>query len=184
MAAKRNWALFALPLIIFVALAVVLGLGLSNDPKVLPSALLNKPLPPFNTPKLLTPEQTVNQNDLKGQIALINVWATWCPSCKQEHAFLNQLKQRGVVIYGVNYKDERQGAIEWLNQYGDPYVLNVFDERGQLGVDLGVYGAPETFLIDANGIIQHRHAGPLHDAVWLKEFVPRIEQLKSGGNNG
>ncbi|MGF1525993.1 MAG: DsbE family thiol:disulfide interchange protein [Candidatus Competibacterales bacterium] len=161
----------------FVGLLAVLGLGLSNDPSRLPSVLLDRPLPAFELPRLQTPEVLVTAGDLEGEVALLNVWATWCPPCRTEHPYLLQLARRGVPIVGVNYKDQRDAALTWLVQLGNPYRFNIEDAAGQLGIDLGVYGAPETFLLDASGVIRYRHAGVLDPEVWQREFVPRIAQL-------
>ena len=170
--------LLILPLTGFLVLLLIFWRGLSNDPSLLPSMLINKPLPAFAVPLLEDPEKMVTAGDLKGEIALLNVWATWCPTCRAEHEFLNTLKQQGVPIYGVNYKDSRAGALRWLDSLGDPYKLNIDDSAGQLGIDLGVYGAPETFLLDANGVIRYRHVGALDNFVWQKEFVSRIQALE------
>ena len=170
--------LLALPLLGFVILLGILWRGLSNDPSLLPSALLNKPLPPLQAVRLDDPQQAVTERDLYGEIALLNVWATWCPTCRAEHEFLNTLKQQGVVIFGVNYKDERDKALRWLAELGDPYRFNIDDSKGQLGIDLGVYGAPETYLLDASGVIRYRHVGEVNARVWAREFEPRIALLK------
>lgn len=177
---KPTFLLLALPLIGFLLLLFVFWRGLGNDPTLLPSALLDKPLPTFQAPRLDNPAQTVTTTDLKGETALLNIWATWCPTCRAEHEFLNTLKRQGIAIYGVNYKDERDKALNWLATLGDPYQLNIDDASGQLGIDLGVYGAPETFLLDADGIIRYRHVGAMDATVWERDFIPRIEVLKTG----
>ena len=171
--------LLVLPLIAFLLLVIILWRGLGNDPSLLPSALLDQPLPEFRVPRLENPAQTVTNADLKGKVALLNVWATWCPTCRAEHTFLNTLKQQGVIIYGVNYKDERDKALRWLVELGDPYRLNLDDSAGQLGIDLGVYGAPETFLLDADGVIRYRHVGAVDAAIWQRDFVPRLQSLQT-----
>ena len=169
--------LLAVPLLGFVALLVVLFGGLGKDPSLLPSALLDRPLPPFTAASLEDPSVQVRDTDLHGQVALLNIWATWCPTCRAEHEFLNALKDRGQVIYGVNYKDERLDALRWLDSLGDPYRINIDDSAGQIGIDLGVYGAPETFLLDAEGVIRYRHVGALDQQVWEREFLPRLKAL-------
>lgn len=177
--ARKLWA--ALPLLGFASLLAILGLGLGNDPGLLPSALIDKPLPAFRAARLEDPARIVTEDDLKGDIALLNVWATWCPTCRAEHEFLGTLKQRGITIYGVNYKDERAKALHWLATLGDPYRINIDDREGRLGIDLGVYGAPETYLLDSAGVIRYRHVGELNQRVWAREFAPRIEVLAGSG---
>jgi cytochrome c biogenesis protein CcmG/thiol:disulfide interchange protein DsbE len=173
----RRFILF-IPLAIFVGMGLFLWKGLQLDPTELPSALLDKPLPVFELPSLLDPERKVTEADLKGEVALVNVWATWCPSCKAEHAQLNRIKAEGYKVIGINYKDEREKADTWLKKYLNPYALNIFDDKGSLGLDLGVYGAPETYVIDANGIIRYKHVGVVDQQVWgsLKGIM---DQLKS-----
>lgn len=164
-----------LPLLVFMILAVLLWRGLSLDPNYMPTALEDRPLPAF---KLSTLDgQSVTEQDLLGSVALINVWATWCPSCQVEHAYLNELKRAGVVIYGINYKDEPDGARRWLREKGNPYRLNVVDSDGRLGVDLGVTGAPETYLIDAAGVVHLRFQGPVDERIWRENIQPLIAQL-------
>lgn len=175
---SKTTLLLALPLAGFVILLVVLGSGLGNDPTLLPSVLIDKPLPTFQAARLYDPQQSVNNADLAGEISLLNVWATWCPTCRAEHEFLNTLKQQGMPIFGVNYKDERDKALQWLATLGDPYRININDSAGQLGIDLGVYGAPETFLLDAKGVIRYRHIGALDAQIWQREFVPRIQAIE------
>ncbi|MCR8921697.1 DsbE family thiol:disulfide interchange protein [Dasania sp. GY-MA-18] len=149
------------------------------DPQALPSALLNKPLPHFALPKLENDQHLVQPKDLLGEIALINVWATWCPSCHIEHPYLNHLaKKLDVVIYGVNYKDENKEALRWLKNKGNPYRFNIVDAQGKLGLDLGVTGAPETYVIDHRGFVRMRHQGPMSGAVWTQKFLPLIERLQ------
>ena len=170
-------AILLLPLLVFLGMAVFLYRGLFLDPSELPSALIDKPLPAFSLPDLKDAQQTLTQDDLKGRPALVNVWATWCPTCKAEHQMLNRLAQQGVVIHGVNYKDDAAAARQWLTNYRDPYTLNVMDTDGSLGVNLGVYGAPETFLIDAKGVIRHKYVGAIDERVWREELAPRYQAL-------
>lgn len=166
-----------LPLIVFAVLAVLLFRGLSLDPNHMPSALENRALPDFTAPTLAGTE--VRRDDLLGQPALLNVWATWCPSCAAEHAYLNELARSGVAIFGINYKDDPEAARRWVAQRGDPYRVNILDESGRLGLDLGVTGAPETYLIDAAGIVRLRYQGPLDAAVWQEQFQPLIDGMKA-----
>jgi cytochrome c biogenesis protein CcmG/thiol:disulfide interchange protein DsbE len=175
---RRLSVLLALPLAGFLVLLWFLWRGLGNDPSLLPSALIDRPLPVFTAATLDDPGRIVTPADLKGDIALLNVWATWCPSCRAEHEMLRGLASQGVIIYGVNYKDERDKALDWLHTLGNPYRLNIDDAAGQLGIDLGVYGAPETYLLDARGVIRYRHVGVLDDQVWRENFLPRIRMLK------
>ncbi|WP_068830710.1 DsbE family thiol:disulfide interchange protein [Pseudomonas sp. BMS12] len=165
-----------LPLALFLGMAVFLYRGLFLDPTELPSALIDKPLPAFNLPDLKEPQRQLTQADFKGP-ALINVWATWCPTCKAEHQMLNNLAKAGVTIYGVNYKDDAEAARKWLKDYLDPYRLTLSDAQGSLGLDLGVYGAPETFLVDAQGIIRHKYVGAIDERVWRQELAPRYQAL-------
>ncbi len=175
----KRLKLFA-PLIIFVALGLLLFKGLSLDPNAMPSALIDKPLPEFNLPSLQQAEQTISHKDLLGEVALLNVWATWCPSCMAEHPHLMRIaEQEGVPIIGVDYKDERQAALKWLEKWGDPYRLNIYDEKGRLGIDLGVFGAPETYLIDHRGVIRYKHIGVVDDQVWNELLKPLVMQLRA-----
>ena len=178
MSSRLKLLLLSLPLAAFLILLLLLWRGLGNDPTLLPSALINRPLPSFRAATLADPQRIVTSEDLKGDIALLNVWATWCPTCQAEHATLKALAGQGVVIYGVNYKDDRDRALQWLQQLGNPYRFNINDEAGQLGIDLGVYGAPETFLLDAHGVIRYRHVGALDEQVWREDFLPRIQAIR------
>ena len=154
-----------LPLFIFTVLALFLYRGLQLDPKELPSALVDRPMPQFSLPELGT-DRVRGHEDLTGQVSLLNVWATWCISCRVEHPYLQQLADAGVVIFGLNYKDEDAAAIRWLQDLGDPYIFNIVDREGTLGLDLGVYGAPETYVLDRQGIIRFRHVGVIDERVW------------------
>jgi cytochrome c biogenesis protein CcmG/thiol:disulfide interchange protein DsbE len=173
-----------LPLILVIALGVVLYRGLSLNPQDMPSALVGKTMPDFSLVTLKDANRTVTKADLEGDIVLLNVWATWCPTCKYEHPYLLELANNPklksqVKLYGINYKDERLAAQQWLTHYEDPYHFSIFDEQGTLGLDLGVFGAPETFVIDHHGIIRKRFAGAIDTRVWRKEFEPLIKQLIS-----
>jgi cytochrome c biogenesis protein CcmG/thiol:disulfide interchange protein DsbE len=178
----RRFLLF-IPLIIFIVMGALFWQGLKLNPTDLPSALIDKPVPEFSLPALQDDTRIITQEDLKGQPALLNVWATWCPTCKQEHAQLNKIaREENVVIYGINYKDERGAAKEWLRRYMNPYVLNVSDEQGTLGLDLGVYGAPETYVLDAQGVIRYKHVGAVDEKVWLE--LRKILQQVSAESQG
>ncbi|WP_019340634.1 DsbE family thiol:disulfide interchange protein [Stutzerimonas stutzeri] len=169
--------LMLLPLAIFLLVAVFLYRGLFLDPTELPSALIGKPLPSFSLPSVEDPQRMVTAEDIKGKPALVNVWATWCVACKVEHPVLNKLAEQGVVIHGVNYKDENASAQKWLRDFHDPYQLNIRDEQGTLGLDLGVYGAPETFLVDKQGIIRHKYVGVIDERVWREQLAALYQQL-------
>jgi cytochrome c biogenesis protein CcmG/thiol:disulfide interchange protein DsbE len=165
-----------LPLLIFVVMSIFLFRGLSLDPQALPSALIDQPLPEFSLP-VLGQERLIQRQDIVGEAALLNVWATWCVSCRVEHPYLVQIGARGIPIYGINYKDEDAAAQRWLTDLGDPYRANIVDREGTLGLDLGVYGAPETYLVDANGVIRYRHVGVVDERVWQTILQPLYQQL-------
>jgi cytochrome c biogenesis protein CcmG/thiol:disulfide interchange protein DsbE len=169
-------ALF-IPLALFAALSVVLLLGLDKDPQKLPSALVGQPFPEFFLPRLEADREIVTREDFRGQVLLVNVWATWCFACRIEHQKLNSLAEQGVVIVGLNYKDQRAEAKLWLYERGNPYQFNIFDAEGSLGIDLGVYGAPETYLVDGDGIIRHRRVGVVDDRIWDAEFKALYQEL-------
>lgn len=169
-----------LPLFLFAVLALFLFRGLSLDPRELPSALIDRPVPAFRLPELGSGSM-VGEDDLRGAVSLLNVWATWCVSCRVEHPYLRQLADSGVPIYGLNYKDEDAAALRWLAELGDPYRLNIVDREGSLGVDLGVYGAPETYLLDGDGVIRYRHVGVVDERVWQGVLRPLYEELLRAG---
>jgi cytochrome c biogenesis protein CcmG/thiol:disulfide interchange protein DsbE len=163
-----RWLLF-IPLLLFIVLGVFLYQGLSKDPTELPSALINKPFPEFKIADLKQPDKWLTKADFLGKPVLINVWATWCPSCRQEHQQLLKMAQEHKIdLIGLNYKDERELALQWLQALGDPYRFVIYDKAGMLGLDLGVYGAPETYLVDAKGIVKYRHVGVVTEEDWQK----------------
>ena len=168
----------ALPLAVFLPLAGMLYLGFSlRDPHLLPSALLNEPFPDFAAPSLTTAGQ-LERTALLGQPRLVNVWATWCPTCLAEHGELLRIRaETGLSIVGINYKDDRAAALAWLARHGDPYDFSIVDRTGDLGVDLGVYGAPETFLVDAAGVIRYKHVGAVTPTVWRDDIEPVLQAL-------
>ena len=172
-------ALF-IPLALFVGLSLVLLFGLDKDPTDLPSALVGEAFPVFNLPSLKDEQNVVTEQDFNGEVVLVNVWATWCFACRIEHPMLNNLSAQGVKVVGLNYKDQRASALDWLAERGDPYRFNIFDTQGSLGIDLGVYGAPETYLVDADGIIRHRRVGVVDERVWNAEFRELYDQLTGG----
>ena len=168
-----------IPLILFVLLGILLYRGLSLDPQKMPSALEGKQFPAFNLTKLSNEQQTLTNSDVKSGIKLFNVWATWCPGCKYEHPFLVELStNKRFTLYGVNYQDDRAAANLWLQQYKDPYAWSVFDDKGKLAMDLGVFGAPETFVVDHNNVIRKRFAGILDKTVWQRQFLPLILKIE------
>lgn len=170
---------YLLPLGIFFVLVWFLFKGLSLNPREVPSPLVNRPVPNFTLPKLHAPDQKLSASDLKGQVWMLNVWGSWCVSCRIEHPLLNELAKNNIVpIYGLNWKDRREDAIGWLNKFGDPYLASIADVDGRVAIDFGVYGAPETFIIDKEGIIRHKHIGPITAEALQKEILPLIEQLK------
>jgi cytochrome c biogenesis protein CcmG/thiol:disulfide interchange protein DsbE len=169
-----------LPLFLVLALGGVLYRGLSLDPKNIPSALIGKAMPAFSLTKLTDKSQIITEDDLKGKVVLINVWGTWCVYCKYEHPYLVDIAKSGrVALYGLNYKDERIAANQWLKDYEDPYVFSIFDESGRLGVDLGVTAAPETFVIDDKGIIRMKYVGPIDGRIWQDNFLPIIKKIEN-----
>ena len=166
-----------IPFIIFIVLALFFWRGLSLDPNAMPSALIDKAFPEFSLPKLSNEAEQTNREDLLGEITLVNIWATWCISCRVEHPYLNQLAQSGVRIVGINYKDDSKAARQWLVDLGNPYQWNIVDQQGKLGVDLGVFGAPETYLVDQQGFIRYKHIGVVDQRVWDEKFMPVIVGL-------
>jgi cytochrome c biogenesis protein CcmG/thiol:disulfide interchange protein DsbE len=161
-----------------VALAFFLWKGLSLNPREVPSPFINKPAPDFTLQQLSKPETTFSNKDMLGKVWLLNVWASWCVACRQEHPLLVQLSQANLVpIYGLNYKDTRGEAEQWLNQHGNPYVLSAADKAGNVGIDYGVYGVPETFVIDKQGIIRHKVIGPLTVKELEEVVLPLVKKL-------
>ncbi|GAA5213993.1 DsbE family thiol:disulfide interchange protein [Corallincola platygyrae] len=171
--------LFLIPFILFIGLSAFLMRGLFSDPRELESVLVGKPVPEFQLPDLYQPTKVHDQTLFGGEPMLLNIWATWCPTCKAEHAFLNQLAEQGVRIVGLNYKDDPEKAKRWLAQLGNPYRVNLLDERGTLALDLGVYGAPETYIIDGNGVVLHRHVGDVNPRNWQAKLAPIYHQAAS-----
>ena len=170
-------ALFV-PLVIFAILSLFLLKGLDRDPTELPSALVGEAFPSFTLPSLTDEQLLLSARDLGSQVVLVNVWATWCFACRIEHPMLNQLASQGVAIIGLNYKDKNKKARDWLEQKGNPYLFNIVDAQGSLGFDLGVTGAPETYLVDSKGIIRYRRVGVLDQRVWDNEIKDLYQQLK------
>lgn len=169
---------FLLPLSIFIVLAGFLYVGLGLNPREVPSPFIDKPAPAFKVAQLHDANQTISPEDMKGRVWLLNVWASWCVSCLQEHPLLVDLAKRNIVpIVGLNYKDGRNDGLAWLREWGDPYLLSAFDADGKIGIDYGVYGVPETFLIDQQGIIRAKHIGPLTAEAIENKLLPKIREL-------
>lgn len=174
--------LMFLPVVAVVVLGIILFAGIGKDPNRLDSALIGKPFPQFSLADLREPDTQLGPELFKGQVSLLNVWGTWCPACRDEHDDLLWLaEEKDVRIVGLNYKDDREEALNWLSTLGDPYAINVYDPRGTLGFDLGVYGAPETYFIDAEGIVRYRHVGVVNEQVWNEKFQPLMEQYGERG---
>jgi cytochrome c biogenesis protein CcmG/thiol:disulfide interchange protein DsbE len=171
-----GWKL--IPLFLFSLLSVFLWRGLSLDPHHLPSVQLGKPLPVFELPQLQKPDLTWSSTQLSHQVVLLNVWASWCAACVEEQVFMMRLAGQGVPIYGLNYKDKPEEALQWLLQWGNPYKQIAQDREGKAAIDLGVYGAPETFVIDKKGIIRYRHVGILNQEAWSKDILPLMKRLE------
>lgn len=172
---------YLLPLIVFAVLLGFLAVGLKLDPREVPSPLIDKPAPPFKLPRLDVPEQALSLDDLKGKVWLLNVWASWCVACRVEHPLLVELAgTNSVPIYGLNYKDKRDDALAWLSKHGNPYVASLSDAEGLVGIDFGVYGVPETFVIDRQGTVRFKHVGPLNPGVIDGKIVPLLKELQRG----
>lgn len=173
---------YLLPLIVFAVLVGFLAVGLNLNPREVPSPLIDKPAPAFTLPLLDAPDKQLAAQDLRGQVWLLNVWASWCAACLQEHPLLVELaKTGGVKLYGLNYKDNRDDALTWLQRHGDPYVQSVSDPEGLVGIDFGVYGVPETFVIDRQGVIRLKHIGPVTPAALRDTILPLVAKLGQSG---
>jgi len=171
---------YAYPIIAFCALAVFLAVGLHRDPRLLPSPLIDRMAPDFQLSQLDEPGRMFSPNEMRGKVWLLNTWASWCVSCQQEHPLLLALARSGAIpIYGFNYKDKRGDALDWLKTMGNPYVLNVQDSNGRVGMDYGVYGVPETYLIDKAGVIRFKQIGPITLESLEQKIMPLIRSLNS-----
>jgi len=165
---------------IFLILLGFLAIGLTLNPREVPSPFIGKPAPTFTLPTVADPSRSIGTEQMRERVALVNVWASWCVSCRAEHPLLVDLARRGVVpIYGLNYKDTRADAQRWLASLGNPYTASAFDEDGRVGIEWGVYGVPETFVVDGQGIIRYKHTGPITAAVWEEILWPLIQKLQS-----
>ncbi|MDK9723999.1 MAG: DsbE family thiol:disulfide interchange protein [Sterolibacteriaceae bacterium MAG5] len=170
---------FLIPLVLFAVLVGFLAVGLNRDPREVPSPLVGKPAPAFSLPQLAAPEKSFSPEQMKGQVWVFNVWASWCVSCRQEHPLLVEFARAGVApLIGLDYKDKREDGLRWLKQFGNPYDLSAFDADGRVGIDYGVYGVPETYVIDKQGVIRHKHIGPVTVEALEKTIIPLINELK------
>jgi cytochrome c biogenesis protein CcmG/thiol:disulfide interchange protein DsbE len=171
---------FLLPLAAFLVLVAFLAVGLNLNPREVPSPLVGKPAPAFDLPQLAATEKRFAPKDMQGRVWLLNVWASWCVSCRQEHPLLVELGKSGIVpIVGLNYKDQRADGLAWLRQHGDPYVLSAFDLDGRVGIDYGVYGVPETYVIDKAGTIRYKQIGPVTPEALEQKILPLVKELNS-----
>jgi cytochrome c biogenesis protein CcmG/thiol:disulfide interchange protein DsbE len=169
---------FLIPISAFVLLGILLAYGLRLDPRRIPSPLIDKPLPEFRLPTLENPKKTLGNSDIKGRVVLINVWASWCVACKQEHPVLLALsREKQVPLIGLNYKDKREDALAMLKTEGSPYDISIVDANGRVGIDWGVYGVPETFVVDKRGVIRYKQIGPITPEAWDKTLLPMIRKL-------
>jgi cytochrome c biogenesis protein CcmG, thiol:disulfide interchange protein DsbE len=169
---------FILPLGVFVVIVLFLGVGLRLNPREIPSPFIGKPAPAFKLTQLNEPAKTISNQDMAGQVWLLNVWASWCVSCRQEHPVLVEFAKTGTVpIVGLNYKDGRDDGMGWLQQFGNPYMTSAFDRDGRVGIDYGVYGVPETFVIDKRGVIRMKFTGPLTREMIAEKLLPLIKEL-------
>ena len=170
---------FGIPLAIFLMLAGFLAIGLTRDPREVPSPFIDKPAPAFKLEQLQNASATFAPEDMKGKVWLLNVWASWCVSCRIEHPLLVDMSKKGLVpIVGLNYKDKRDEGMQWLTRFGDPYALSAFDVDGRVGIDYGVYGVPETFVIDKQGVIRYKQIGPITPEALEKKILPLIRSLE------
>jgi cytochrome c biogenesis protein CcmG, thiol:disulfide interchange protein DsbE len=168
-----------LPLGIFLLLAVFLAVGLRLDPREVPSPLIGKAAPAFQLPQLQDPGRTLRTEELKGKVWVLNVWASWCVACLEEHPILVEFSRRNVLpIYGLNYKDKREDALDWLGKHGNPYIVSIQDADGRVGIDYGVYGVPETYVIDRDGVIRYKRIGPVTVPILQEKILPLVRQLQ------
>lgn len=171
---------YLIPVGVFASLLAFFYFGLGRDKETLPSPLIGKPAPHFELPSVEDPSRTVSTKDFDGRMYVLNIWGTWCPGCRQEHGVLLEIARRNVVpMLGLDWKDDLELAQRWLRELGDPYVATAFDAEGRVAIDWGAYGAPETFLVDGNGFVIHKHVGPLSIEAWEQDFMPKIGQQGS-----
>ncbi len=171
---------FLIPLAIFLVVAGFLGIGLKLDPREVPSPLVGKPAPAFSLPSLDDPAKKISSKDMLGKVWLFNVWASWCGACRDEHPVLMALAKTGAVpLYGMDYKDNREDAQQWLDLGGNPYIASVMDEDGRVGIDYGVYGVPETYVVDKAGVIAYKQIGPVTEEVLHNKILPLVKRLQT-----
>lgn len=178
--AKRAW-MWALPLMIFIGLTILLWKGLYQDPRAIPSPLIGKAVPEFKAQSLMKPALSLTPQDFKGKVTLLNVFASWCVACSAEHSVWMEARQDlgHSQIVGLNYKDQTTNALAWLKQYGNPYQSVLVDPKGDIAIDLGVYGTPETFLIDKQGIIRYKFIGAVSPKDWREVLLPQVKQWEA-----
>jgi len=170
---------FLLPLGLFIILVGFLAVGLNRDPREVPSPLIDRPAPAFSVPQLGAPDRSFSPKEMLGKVWLLNVWASWCVSCREEHPVLVEYaKSTGITVIGLDYKDQREDGMRWLTRFGNPYVLSAFDADGRVGIDYGVYGVPETYVIDKNGTIRYKQIGPVTPDVMDKKILPMMKELE------
>lgn len=169
---------FLIPLVVFVVLAALLGVGLTLQPDEVPSPLVGRAAPEFTAESLRDPQRRVSLHDLRGQVSVLNVWASWCTACLDEHPYVMALADE-VPVYGLNYKDERAKAIAWLDRHGDSYAASAYDPDGEVGLEWGVYGVPETFILDAEGAIRKKHIGAITERALREEILPLVRELQA-----
>lgn len=177
-----------IPIVVFLVMAGLLWMGLGRDPNMVPSALLDRPVPEFSLPSLHDPAETFTDEDLAGGIHIVNFWATWCPPCHAEHPYLMEIsaREKDLSFVGVNYKNPERGgdeAREFLAERGDPYEFTMVDIQGRLGIDMGLTAAPETYIIDAAGTIRYRHVGPVDNRIWAQTFEPILARIRAEQGN-
>jgi cytochrome c biogenesis protein CcmG/thiol:disulfide interchange protein DsbE len=176
---KKIWR-FLVPLGLFGVLAAFLGAGLRLDPREVPSPLIGKPAPSFSLPLLADADKTFKRDDMLGRVWMLNVWASWCVACREEHPLLVEFSKKKLLpIYGLNYKDERPDGMGWLRQFGNPYDASLYDHAGRVGIDFGVYGVPETFIIDRQGVIRYKQIGPVTPEVIRDKIEPLVRKLNA-----
>ncbi|MBV9189755.1 MAG: DsbE family thiol:disulfide interchange protein [Betaproteobacteria bacterium] len=174
---KRVWWTLG----VFVALVLLLAVGLRLNPREVPSPLIGKPAPAFELPLLMDPDKKFSVKTMLGKVWILNVWASWCPPCLVEHPVVTQVSRSGMApVVGLNYKDKREDALPWLKRNGDPFQLIAFDANGRIGIDYGVYGVPETYIIDRQGVIRYKHIGPITADVVKQEMEPLVRKLNAG----
>jgi cytochrome c biogenesis protein CcmG/thiol:disulfide interchange protein DsbE len=171
---------YLIPLGIFIALVAFFAVGLVRDPREVPSPFIGKPAPAFQLQQLHEADRVFTPEDMKGKVWLLNVWASWCVSCRVEHPLLVEMSKKNLVpIVGLNYKDKREDGVQWLTKFGNPYSLSAYDVEGKVGIDYGVYGVPETFVIDKQGVIRYKQIGPITPEALEKTLLPLIRKLEA-----